>query len=236
MSSGIYPTLTPFTELETITEAQLVSTMTMLINNGLNANQYVTLQILVAWINQNWSNVENLPPLELTDLSTTPPVRKYVTYNVLLAAFNSLNINFTTAQNTALIAHLTDYNNPHELNSSLVGLNFVQNLSVTTTDDIGTNPPTETYITYDILEQALDSFNLGILQQLTLVPNYPPYNPNESSNGQGDTLITYADLQQALFNTQTFNNGNILTPQQIQQLQAHLAVHSQLLPAHLAAP
>ncbi len=222
MALGTYPTLTPFTQLTEMTEDELVGTLSILLNNGLNVNQYVSLQILVEWINQNWSNVANLPPLELTDLTTTPPVNKYVTYNVLGAAFTALNISFTQSENAELIAHLGNYNNPHEVNAAEIGLNFLQNLSVTTYMDIGTNPPTETYVTYDILDQALDSFNLGVLKTLNLVPNYPPFNPNASTNGQGDTLITYADLQQALFSTQTFNNGNVLTPQQIQQLQAHL--------------
>ncbi len=222
MALGTYPTLTPFTQLTEMTEDELVGTLSILLNNGLNVNQYVSLQILVEWINQNWSNVANLPPLELTDLTTTPPVNKYVTYNVLEAAFTALNISFTQSENTELMAHLGNYNNPHEVDAAEIGLNFLQNLSVTTYMDIGTNPPTETYVTYDILDQALDSFNLGVLKTLNLVPNYPPFNPNASTNGQGDTLITYADLQQALFSTQTFNNGNVLTPQQIQQLQAHL--------------
>lgn len=222
MALGTYPTLTPFTQLTEMTEDELVGTLSILLNNGLNVNQYVSLQILVEWINQNWSNVANLPPLELTDLTTTPPVNKYVTYNVLGAAFTALNISFTQSENTELMAHLGNYNNPHEVDAAEIGLNFLQNLPVTTYMDIGTNPPTETYVTYDILDQALDSFNLGVLKTLNLVPNYPPFNPNASTNGQGDTLITYADLQQALFSTQTFNNGNVLTPQQIQQLQAHL--------------
>ncbi len=208
--------------LPQITLSELLGTMNLLLNAGLNASQYTSLQILTEWINQNWSNVENLPPLQITDLSTMPPVRKYVTYNILGEAFAALNINFTVAQETELESHIQDYTNPHNVTAAQVGLNFLENLGITTQADIGTSPPSDTYITFDILAAAMDSFGLGVLQTLTLVPNYPPFNPNANTNGQGDTLITYSALQAALFSTQTFNNGNVLTPQQIQQLQAHL--------------
>ncbi len=222
MSSGMYPTLTPMPTLPQITVSELLGTMNLLLNAGLDATQYTSLAILTEWINQNWSNVENLPPLQITDLTVMPPIRKYVTYNILGQAFAALNIDFTPAEEASLVAHLQDYTNPHEVTAAQIGLNFIEDIGITTQADIGTVPPTHTYITFDILTAAMDSFGLDILQQLTLVPNYPPFNPNAPTNGQGDTLITYADLQSALFSTQTFNNGNVLTPQQIQQLAAHL--------------
>jgi hypothetical protein len=212
--------------LPQITLSELLGTMNLLLNAGLNASQYTSLQILTDWINQNWSNVENLPPLQITDLSVMPPVRKYVTYNILGKAFAALNINFTVAQEAALESHIQDYTNPHNVTAAQVGLNFLENLGITTQSDIGASPPSDTYVTFDILTAAMDSFGLGVLRTLTLVPNYPPFNPSTSTNGQGDTLITYSTLQAALFSTQTFNNGNVLTSQQIQQLQAHLLNYS----------
>jgi hypothetical protein len=226
MSSGVYPALTNFFSLPQITETELIDTMTILLNNGLSGNQYTTLKILVEWINQNWSNVENLPPLEISDLTVFPPVRKYVTYNILEAAFNALKINFTVEQNTELMNHVSDYNNPHEVTAAAIGLNFVEDYPIATQADIGAVPPPICYLTFDMLTSALDSFGLGVLRTLTLVPNYPPFNPSAPIVGQGATLLTYQDLQQALVDSQTFNNGNILTATQISQLQSHLDNYS----------
>ncbi len=150
-----------------------VSNLPILTESDLEANnygnKYITYNILQAAAESlgfnDLSNVANYPPTTLSDIQNGVFGETYLTYNLLSQAVQSLNIVLPPLLRTEFLAHLTNYNNPHETTSTQVGLGNVVNLPVLTQADITAgNTSLEAYVTYNLLQAAVNSLpNTGIL-------------------------------------------------------------------------
>ena len=139
------------------------------LENNNYGNKYVTYNILEAAAEalgfRDLNNVANYPPTTLTDIQNGTFGNTYLTYNLLSQAVQSLNIVLPPLLRTEFLAHLTNYNNPHEVTAEQVGLGNVVNLPVLTTQEIQAGDTSlEAYVTYNLLSEAIGSLpNTGIL-------------------------------------------------------------------------
>jgi hypothetical protein len=191
-------------------------------------NKYITYNVLQAACEalgfKDLSNVANYPPTSLADIQNGVFGQTYLTYNLLSAAVQSLNIILSPMLRTEFLAHLTDYNNPHEVTAAQVGLGNVVNLPLLTTQDIAAkNTSLAAYVPYNLLEVAVASvFPIlsaaevaEFLAHLTdynnphevtaeqvglgKVANLPPITTSDiNSSTPGDVYLTYNLLQQAI--------------------------------------
>ncbi len=152
-------------------------------------NKYVTYNILQAAAESlgfnDLNNVANYPPTTLADIQNGVFGQTYLTYNLLSQAVQSLDIVLPPLLRTEFLAHLINYNNPHETTADQVGLGQVVNLPVLTAANLtNPDPSLEAYVTYNLLGQAISSLNdtgiLTVAQQQAVLAHLVNYNnPHE---------------------------------------------------------
>ncbi len=167
---------------------------TLISNNGVI--QLVPLSAIYQYAQSQLSNVANLSVVTISDIQNADFTDTYITYDLLAQAIQSLGVLLTPSQQQALLQHLVNYNNPHRTTAEQVGLGNVANLPVLTQSDLTANNFGNKYITYNILQAAVEALGFN---DLSNVANYPPTTLADIQNGIfGQTYLTYNLLSQAV--------------------------------------
>jgi hypothetical protein len=154
------------------------------------------LSAIYQYAQSQLSNVANLSVVTLSDIQNGDFTDTYITYDLLAQAIQSLGVLLTPSQQQALLQHLVNYNNPHRTTAEQVGLGNVANLPVLTQSDLAANNFGNKYITYNILQAAVEALGFN---DLSNVANYPPTTLSDIQNGIfGQTYLTYNLLSQAV--------------------------------------
>ena len=187
--------LTRISDLPEQTAASLTGNeFTLVSNNGIL--QLAPLSAIYQYAQSQLSNVANLSVVSLSDIQNANFTDTYVTYDLLAQAIQSLGVLLSPSQQQSLLLHIVNYNNPHRTTAEQVGLGNVVNLPILTQSDLTANNFGNKYVTYDILQAAVEALGFN---DLSNVANYPPTTLTDIQNGVfGQTYLTYNLLSQAV--------------------------------------
>ena len=99
--------------------------------------------------------VENYPPATVAEAIAGTKAEAYLTPATLKAVLDKLGLLLSSDTLVLMLAHLKDFNNPHRVEKSQVGLSNVENLPPVTPGDILARRSVRKYVTLDQMMQYL---------------------------------------------------------------------------------